>query len=400
MGGASIRLALASALTLAGCFGGDKACQVPCGADMACPVDMTCLGDRFCHNAGDEALCSATGEDLPAFDAPPRPDAMVAVDAVPLADAAAGCGNGVVELGEECDDGNLQDDDACMRCAAARCGDGVLRAGFEQCDDGNFGQQDGCTTLCLSCGAGNQVADAGGHCYTRHDELLPFEAASLGCGYGSLMGVPSRLSQDTVFDALLVGTMGPYWFGLHDRRVEGYFEYVTFEPVTYTDWNSGQPDNKNGQDCAVILVGTSNWNDATCSDFNKFVCEDDGAWIHGADGHGYRVVWGRASYDEAVAHCAALGAHLATLTGAQDHALVFGSLPVDGRIDAWLGADDRLTPGAFAWVTGEPFLYHGFAGGQPDGDGDCLAASPGLGGWSAVDCASKRPFVCELDPPP
>lgn len=49
------------------------------------------------------------------------------------------CGNSVPEPGggEECDDGNTSNTDACVgTCRLARCGDGFLRAGVEQCDLG------------------------------------------------------------------------------------------------------------------------------------------------------------------------------------------------------------------------------------------------------------------------
>jgi cysteine-rich repeat protein len=29
-------------------------------------------------------------------------------------------------------------------CAAAKCGDGVVQAGVEECDDGNVNEEDGC----------------------------------------------------------------------------------------------------------------------------------------------------------------------------------------------------------------------------------------------------------------
>jgi len=50
----------------------------------------------------------------------------------------AACGDGAVDEGEECDDANQADDDACLStCVAARCGDGVVETGVEECDDGN-----------------------------------------------------------------------------------------------------------------------------------------------------------------------------------------------------------------------------------------------------------------------
>lgn len=58
------------------------------------------------------------------------------------------CGDGRVGGAEACDDGNLVTTDACITCAAARCGDGFLQAGVEACDDGNTQSGDGCPATC------------------------------------------------------------------------------------------------------------------------------------------------------------------------------------------------------------------------------------------------------------
>ncbi len=66
-----------------------------------------------------------------------------------------GCGNGVKDPGEECDDGNLISGDGCdANCTLTRCGNGIVTAG-EQCDDGNNVSGDGCSATCkLECGDG------------------------------------------------------------------------------------------------------------------------------------------------------------------------------------------------------------------------------------------------------
>ncbi len=58
------------------------------------------------------------------------------------------CGNGVVEPGEQCDDGNLVAGDGCSAsCRLEVCGNGILDPG-EQCDDGNLVSGDGCSAGC------------------------------------------------------------------------------------------------------------------------------------------------------------------------------------------------------------------------------------------------------------
>ena len=79
------------------------------------------------------------------------------------------CGNGILEGNEVCDDGNTIDGDNCSSTCDAEnfCGDGVLDAG-EACDDGNTTNGDGCSSTCeleSVCGngilEGNEVCDDG-----------------------------------------------------------------------------------------------------------------------------------------------------------------------------------------------------------------------------------------------
>jgi len=64
-----------------------------------------------------------------------------------------GCGDGVLDPGEECDDGASNSDtaaDACRAdCSLPRCGDGVVDSG-EACDDGNLLAADGCAPDCVA----------------------------------------------------------------------------------------------------------------------------------------------------------------------------------------------------------------------------------------------------------
>jgi cysteine-rich repeat protein len=67
-------------------------------------------------------------------------------------EAGSACGDGAIShtCGEECDDGaaNGNPPDRCRAdCRAARCGDGVMDGG-EACDDGNDGACDGCAPDC------------------------------------------------------------------------------------------------------------------------------------------------------------------------------------------------------------------------------------------------------------
>jgi cysteine-rich repeat protein len=65
------------------------------------------------------------------------------------------CGNGVLDVHEQCDDGNRADNDACLSsCLLATCGDEFVLVGSEECDGrnlnaatGNFNEPFTCGTL-------------------------------------------------------------------------------------------------------------------------------------------------------------------------------------------------------------------------------------------------------------
>ncbi len=73
------------------------------------------------------------------------------------------CGDGIVDVAERCDDGNLIDGDGCNADCTPTCGDGVVAVG-EACDDGNRIDGDGCDRNCTPTGCGNGIVTAGEEC--------------------------------------------------------------------------------------------------------------------------------------------------------------------------------------------------------------------------------------------
>jgi cysteine-rich repeat protein len=75
------------------------------------------------------------------------------------------CGNGSVESGEECDDGNTTAGDGCSASCqdegSGTCGDGTVDAG-EECDDGNTVDGDDCSSTCENEGSTPVDSDGDG----------------------------------------------------------------------------------------------------------------------------------------------------------------------------------------------------------------------------------------------
>lgn len=133
------------------------------------PVDTTGPGaDTGGASSGEPLPVESTGE------APPPPP----------------CGNGVLDVGEVCDDG--VNDGAYGGChsdcsgLAPFCGDGEVNDVVETCDDGNDDDADGCTNSCAQvvCGdglvQGSEACD-GSAVFTETCESLGFAGGLLMC---------------------------------------------------------------------------------------------------------------------------------------------------------------------------------------------------------------------------
>ena len=108
-------------------------------------VSLCASGSAVC---GDGVLAPACER---CDDGPGNSDA--APDACRTSCLPAHCGDGVVDAGEQCDDGNFDPCDGCSPTCVVEtgvvCGDGVTSTQCgEQCDDGNATVLDGCTPAC------------------------------------------------------------------------------------------------------------------------------------------------------------------------------------------------------------------------------------------------------------
>ncbi len=104
-----------------------------------------------------EVTSGPVGTGLPPFDL-----LFLGGASAPEPPAPIVCGDGVTEGDEECDDGNVVDEDACLsNCRVASCGDGVIHGGVEECDgsDDSCAADDLCAADCF-CGPPDDVCTA------------------------------------------------------------------------------------------------------------------------------------------------------------------------------------------------------------------------------------------------
>jgi Ca2+-binding RTX toxin-like protein len=125
-------------------------------------------------------------------------------------------------------------------------------------------------------------AGGNGHYYgltNTAETWLAAEAEAVGLG-GHLASITNAAEQAFIVNTFLSGanSRNILWLGLTDQAVEGTFVWSSGEPVTYTNWQAGEPNNFKGIENYVAInwhyghfIGggvLGAWNDTPLDGFN------------------------------------------------------------------------------------------------------------------------------------
>lgn len=258
------------------------------------------------------------------------------------------CGDARVEGDEQCDDGNDADDDACIECRPARCGDGVVRRdlepgdpGHEFCDDGNQDSGDTCTNDCAIPRCGD------GHLWRGVEE----------CDDGNEEdGDGCRLN----------------------CRVARCGDGVIFEGVETCD--DGNDRSGDGCDARCQLERTPEGCEAVPGRGRATIaCNDP-----------------RRTWEGAEAFCQDWGGHLISVANEADQQRLAGYGWRMG--DLWIGYNDREEEGEWVWA-GRASSFRRWTNGEPNNSGnneDCGHLwRQGWWAWNDARCAATLAFFCE-----
>lgn len=119
------------------------------------------------------------------------------------------------------------------------------------------------------------VAYNNGSSYYRTDTASSWATAQSQAtsNNGNLVTINNAAEQ--TFLTNVFGTTQQFWIGFNDIATEGTFQWVSGQPVTYTNWGAGEPNNYaypasqgGGDEDAAIMNfnGAGLWNDARSSD--------------------------------------------------------------------------------------------------------------------------------------
>uniref|UniRef100_A0A8C6VQC9 C-type lectin domain-containing protein n=1 Tax=Naja naja TaxID=35670 RepID=A0A8C6VQC9_NAJNA len=63
------------------------------------------------------------------------------------------------------------------------------------------------------------------------------------------------------------------FLGITDLKTEGTFKYLNDQPLTYTNWLPGEPNNSGGEENCVEVFLNGKWNDKSCGGRRLLICE-------------------------------------------------------------------------------------------------------------------------------
>jgi len=134
---------------------------------------------------------------------------------------------------------------------------------------------DNCANFCApsSIPGFTLIGTLNGHTYFRSTAAVNWATANANAiALGGHLVTITSAAENT-----FLSTVGLSWTGMSDAAVEGTWTWVTGEPVTYTNWNAGEPNNSNGNEnyMHINYNVAGGWNDISGANSYNYIVEFD-----------------------------------------------------------------------------------------------------------------------------
>ncbi|NUN12744.1 MAG: hypothetical protein HUU55_03830 [Myxococcales bacterium] len=399
--------------------------SVPGCGNLTCQT-CVCSADGFCCSTAWDGLCAGRAQNQCAS------SCLCAAD---ICDDANGC-----TANDECQAGN---------CQGTPVG----------CDDQNPCTADQCVFAC------DDGVLSGPSCYMLvHSQIVNFNTAEAECQAwgGHLVTIESAAENSFIANQVNAGCPAPAktaLIGLNDVITEGKYVWTNGDPLTFSSWATGEPNNSGDEDAAHIYT-TGFWNDIGVGNtFNCFVCEkaaeascqhppappgtacpDDGnlctnnvcdgtgsckadpvncddnnkctvdscnpaggcdGYVNGSSCYRIESPEPGINWTTAENECIAWGGHLVSINSAAEntflHALADIECPAP-FMHSFIGLNDLTTEGVYQWIAGDAVTYLNWNAGEPNNSGneDVGEMLLASGKWNDLPAAFLRNcLICE-----
>uniref|UniRef100_A0A8C6W1R9 Pulmonary surfactant-associated protein D n=1 Tax=Nannospalax galili TaxID=1026970 RepID=A0A8C6W1R9_NANGA len=106
------------------------------------------------------------------------------------------------------------------------------------------------------------------------DSEKPFEGAQEVCKQaGGQLATPRSAAENIALQQLVTIHNKAAFLSMTDVNTEGKFTYPTGEPLAYSNWAPGEPNNNGGAENCVEIFTNGQWNDKACGEQRLVICE-------------------------------------------------------------------------------------------------------------------------------
>jgi len=225
---------------------------------------------------------------------------------------------------------------------------------------------------------------ANGHWYymTAHGTWINNEALAVSKG-GHLVTINDAAENEWVRSTFTPVNNNGLIIGINDAATEGTFVWPNGEPVTYTNWEPGQPVDNNGNEDYGFLRTDGAWaNQINCPFYNsgEAVIEVEtltlpgivtGPLMRPGSCNSYFLTEA-GTWIEAQLKAQSMGGNLVTINDVDENEFVRTMLANHGGHGqvVWIGLRDTVTEGTFVWADGSPLGYTNWTPGEPNNIGN------------------------------
>lgn len=102
----------------------------------------------------------------------------------------------------------------------------------------------------------------------------PFEDAQEICRQaGGQLASPRSDTENVAIQQLITAHNKAAFLSMTDVGTEGKFTYPSGEPLVYSNWAPGEPNNNGGAENCVEIFTNGQWNDKACGEQRLVICE-------------------------------------------------------------------------------------------------------------------------------
>ncbi|KAL3871516.1 hypothetical protein ACJMK2_039510 [Sinanodonta woodiana] len=240
-------------------------------------------------------------------------------------------------------------------------------------------------------------------------------------GFGKYYDIASIESdfEQAFLVSLMRGYTFRFWIGLSDLNHNGQFVWLDNEPMTYTNWDKGQPTNTQGQAYCVAmrtLDPVGKWANFQCATQLAYICQTkqdpsiptisppsscSAGYASMVNSQNCYKLYSNAkkTWKDAQVVCKADGGNLASILNVNEAAFI--QVLAYNMAPYWIGLSDASTSGVstgvYSWSDGWTIMYSSWGRNQPDhGANEGCVVVDNSGKWNDTTCNSVYNYVCKI----